>query len=387
MEVDIAIVGGGLAGASLAVALRKTRFRIALLEVRTPAFTDQVDHRVYAVSPINQSFLEGLGVWQHMDALRLSPVHDMEVQGDAGGVLRFSAHDAGLKELAWIIESSVMHRELWETVRRQHNVSVLCPAQCTTLQVNEDSAQIELDNGRRLHARLVVGADGVNSWVREQVGITAMTTPYDEHGVVANFECELPHHGVAYQWFRPDGILALLPMMGRTVSMVWSADDALARELVQLPPDELQERVTLASQGVLGNLRQLNCQTGFPLRFMRVSQMVKPRVALLGDAAHAIHPLSGHGINLGYQDARALAEVLSSLPEWADPGALSGLRRYARSRAEEPAVLQYSTHGLQRLFGLDNAALAPVRNLGMNLLGRLPVLKHALVRYATSGHF
>lgn len=387
MKFDVLIVGAGLAGAALAAALRGSRLKVGIVEARPPARPAGWDPRIYAISPTNVDFLSSIGIWQHLDTQRLAPVYDMEIHGDAGGRLDFSAYDCGLRELAWILESSQMQLELWETVKRQHNVNLLCPAAPSALAIDADAARLTLADGRQLEARLIVAADGRDSWVRQAAGIGARNTPYEEKGVVANFRCEKPHRNTAIQWFRKDGVLAYLPLPGEYMSMVWSAPDALADELVGLAPEALAARVGEAGDFRLGALETVTPAAAFPLRLMRVETVVKPRLALIGDAAHAIHPLSGHGINLGYQDARVLAEQLATLDAWRDPGELGILRAYARARAEETALLQYTTHGLNRLFKPADPLLAGVRNLGLNLTNRLPVLRNALVRYAIAGRF
>ena len=387
MDFDLIIVGGGLAGASLAAALQGTRYRIALVEARPPAVVEGWDPRVYAISPACAEFLRESGIWQHLDSGRIAPVHAMSIRGDAGGVLEFSSYDSGLSELAWIVESGRMQRELWETVKRQHNVTMLVGDVPEAMAVDRESVSLALPGRKSIYGRLVVGADGVNSWVRKQAGIDAEISPYGERGVVANFRCGADHRGRAFQWFRDEGILALLPLPGRMVSMVWSCADGFADSLLALDGAALCRRVADAAGGVLGTLDLVTPAQAFPLRFMRVSSVVKERVVLVGDAAHAIHPLSGHGINLGFQDARALAAVLRELPAWRDPGEIAVLRGYARARAEEPFLVQYATHGLNRLFGSRNPLLAAVRNAGLNLTDRLPVVRNALVRYAVGGRF
>lgn len=387
MKFDLIIVGGGLAGAALAVALRRSALRIAVVEHGVPRRANGWDARIYAYSPASARFLDDLGVWSHLDHERLCPVSEMRIHGDAGGELAFSAYDSGLEELAWIGESSLVHVEIWESLKRQHNVTLFCPATPAALELTEDSATLRLNDGCTLQAALVVGADGRDSWVREHAGISAKVTPYGERGVVANFICERPTLGVASQWFREDGVLAWLPLPGNVMSMVWSTPDVLADELLALEPQAFCARVEAAGNGALGKLKLAGERAAFPLRLMRVDEIVRARVALIGDAAHAIHPLSGHGINLGFQDARALAEVLGALPSWRDAGDLTVLRRYARMRAEEPFLLQYTTHALSRLFGGRDPVLSALRNLGMNLTGRLPVVKDALVRYAATGRF
>ena len=387
MEFDVVIVGGGLAGASLAVALRHSSWRVAVVEGRAPARPEGWDQRIYAISPVNQAFLQELGVWQRLDARRLTPVAEMAVLGDADGRLRFSAYDAGLGELAWIAESSLIQLELWETLKRQHNVTVFCPAQPESLTIDDAGAELRLADGTRLRSRLLVAADGANSWVRRQAGIQARFTPYEEVGVVANFRCAQPHRNTAIQWFRDGSILAWLPLPEGRISIVWSTAQGEAERLLALPPDAFADSVAAAGEWRLGKLELESEPAGFPLRLMRVDEVVRHRLALVGDAAHAIHPLSGHGINLGFQDVRALSDRLLRLPQWRDPGDLQTLRAYARERAEEPYLVQYTTHALNRLFKIRDPLTTLVRNAGMNLTERVPVLKSALIRYAISGKF
>ena len=380
---DILIVGAGLAGASLAVALRASRYKIALVEGRPPALAEGGwDPRIYAVSPANVKFLTDIGAWKHLDAERIAPVYDMEVVGDRGARLEFSAYDSGVETLASILESRLMQRELWETLKRQANLTLFCPASAQALHFDADAAHLQLSDGRHLEAALVVAADGADSWVRNAAGIEARWTPYNEKGVVANFACELPHRNTAFQWFSDRGVLAWLPLPGNLMSMVWSTPFEHADELVSLPEEDLCARVAAAGGHRLGKLQRITPAAAFPLRLMRPEKTVAPRLALIGDAAHAIHPLSGHGINLGFQDAKVLAEVLADLPDFCDCGDERSLRAYARSRFEETLLLQATTHSLRRLFRPTNPALAGLRNAGMNFTNRLPVVKDMLVRYA-----
>ncbi len=382
-DFDIVIVGGGLAGLSLAVAMRTSRLSIAVVEGRLPVQPDGWDARIYAVSPANARFLAEIGIWRHFSPARLGPVREMQVFGDAGGRLDFSAYDSGVSELAWIIEASLMQGELWETVKRQGNVVLFCPARPQALEIQADSAQLILEDGIRLGARLVVAADGADSWTRQAAGIEVAFMPYRQMGVVANFTCEKPHRDTACQWFRADGVLAYLPLPGSNlISVVWSTSEEHARELLALPADEFCRCVASAGDQHLGGLSRLTPPAAFPLRLMRAPHTVAPRLALIGDAAHTIHPLSGHGINLGFQDARALAEVLASCPDYVDCGDERLLRAYERTRIEEVVALQSLTHGLQRLFLPRAAPLSLLRNAGLNLVNTLPIVRDALVRYA-----
>lgn len=382
MLFDIVIVGGGLAGLSLACALRDTPLKIALVESRAPQPASGWDSRVYAISPANAEFLRTIGAWKHLDPTRLTAIDAMQIHGDGGATLDFSAYQTGVDELGWIVESSLMAGELWESAKRQGNLTLFCPARPAALEITAAGAALTLADGRTLGGRLLVGADGRDSWVRDAAGLSAIDTPYGELGLVANYDCELPHRGIARQWFRDDGVLAWLPLPGQRISIVWSAPEALARQLLALPGEALAARVAAAGGEELGRLTQITAPSAFPLRLLRVPTTVAPRLALIGDAAHGIHPLSGHGINLGYQDARVLAELLAATPPWQDVGSERLLSRYQRARREETLLLQYTTHTLRRLFREKLPGLKPLRNIGMNLTNALPVLKNQLVRYA-----
>ena len=382
LEFDVVVVGAGLAGLALCAALRRTQLSVALVEGRPPEWpVGGWDARVYAVSPSSARFLDQIGAWAHLDSARLQPMARIEVFGDRGAQLDFSAFDVGVGELAWIAESSLIARELWEGVKRQANVTLLCPGKPAALAVEGGRARLALEDGRTLDAALVVGADGVQSWVRAQAGLEARFTDYAELGVVANFRCERPHLGTAWQWFRPDGVLAYLPLPDGHMSMVWSAPDSVGRELLQYDAATLAAHVAAAGDHVLGRLEVVTPAAGFPLRLMQVPRVVAPGVALIGDAAHAIHPLSGHGVNLGFADARELSALLAGLDR-SVLGDLRALRRYERRRAEEVNALQLTTHALHELFQPQWPALSWLRNTGLKLTARVPVVRNALVRYA-----
>ena len=381
-QFDLIIVGGGLAGASLALALRDTRLRIALVENIPPHLPDGWDSRIYAISPANVSFLESIGAWRHLDASRMAPIRAMQIHGDGAGRLDFSAFETGVSELGWILESSQMACEFWESAKRQGNLTLFCPARPDSLEFRQDAAVLRLSDGTTLSARLLVGADGRDSWVRRTAGLAEVNTPYGEKGLVANFATEKSHNNTAFQWFRNDGVLAYLPLPGNRISVVWSTPDEHADELCSLPSELLCERVAEAGSRVLGKLELLTAPAAFSLRLMRVPQTVAPRLALVGDAAHGIHPLSGHGINLGFQDAMTLAGQLTATQPWHDIGRERFLQSYQRARREETVLMQTTTDSLRRLFKESSPGLRPLRNLGLDLANGLPLIKNALVRYA-----
>lgn len=396
-DFDLIIVGGGLAGSSLAVALRTSPLRIALVESQSPpkAYTDPDawDARIYAISPANQAFLSQIGCWQHLDTHRLCPISQMDVRGDADGRLNFSAEETGVDNLGWIVESSLITAELWETVKRQANVTLFSQVQPQALKRTDRHAELTLNDGRTLRARLLVGADGRDSWVRAQASLYESTQPYGQHGLVANFATEKPHHQVAHQWFRDDGILAYLPLPGQRMSIVWSTPAQNAEDLCALAaeqPAAFCDRVAEAGEFALGTLSLLTPPAAFDLRLIKVPHTVDHRIALVGDAAHGIHPLSGHGINLGFQDARLLAEQLNNAKEWQDIGEHRWLKRYQRARKEEVLLTQTTTDLLQKLFTLRLPALPSLlpglRNTGLNVVNALPPIKNLLVRYALGTH-
>ena len=379
---DVVIVGGGLAGLALAVALRDSRLSVALIEGRAPVRPQGWDARIYAISPANARFLERIGVWTHLDRSRMQPVQRMAIYGDTDGRLDFSAYDSGVEELAWIVEASLMQCELWESAKRQGNLQLLCPTRPAQLSFTPGAAHLSLQDGRQVHAGLVIAADGADSWTRQNAGIEVNFKPYGQHGVVANFVAERPHRGTAFQWFRDDGILAWLPLPNNGISIVWSTPQAHAEALLALDAEEFTARVAASGEHHLGKLNMITPPAGFPLRLMRAPRTVLPRLALIGDAAHAIHPLSGHGINLGFQDAAVLGDILRTRPAHIDCGDLGLLRQYERARIEEVMALQGVTDGLQRLFSAKASPVSLARNIGMNLTNRLPVIKDTLVRYA-----
>lgn len=381
-DFDLIVVGGGLAGGSLALALRDSRRRVALVDARPPHAGASQDPRAYAVSPAAAAFLDTIGVWRHLGPAALAPVTAMDIRGDRGGRLRFSAYQAGRETLAWIVEAAALEDEMRETARRQSHVTLLAPAQPASLAVNDKAVTLTLTDGRRLAAPLLVGADGRDSWVRTAAGIATAITDYRERGVVATFACEHPHGDTARQWFLGDSVLAWLPLSGQRISIVWSAPEALAGTLLACGPEALALRVAAAGDHALGQLTTQGSARAFPLRLQRVAEPITPRVALIGDAAHGIHPLSGHGINLGFLDAQALAAQIAACREWEDCGAGRVLRAYRRSRAEEVLLLQQATHGLHALFDSRLPGVGLLRNLGLSLTDRLPHVKSLLARYA-----
>ena len=238
-----------------------------------------------------------------------------------------------------------------------------------------------LDDGTDISAQLIVAADGGMSWVRSQAAIGTQCEPYRQFGVVANFAVERPHRGIARQWFREDGVLAWLPLPDQHISIVWGTDDAHTQALLAATSADFADEVARAGDKMLGEFRQVGAAAAFPLSLNRVASLVQPRLALIGDAAHSVHPLAGQGVNLGLRDAQSLSRVLLGRGA-ADCGDLALLRRYERSRSGDIAAIQAVTDGLHHLFRSRNPWIAKLRNTGMSLTNRIGPLKSLLVRQA-----
>jgi 2-octaprenylphenol hydroxylase len=378
---DIAVVGGGLLGKTTALALAQAGLRIGLLAGAAEPAPAGFDPRIYAFSSSSQALLEQVRVWQALDRTRLTPVLDMRVFGDTLAQLHFSAFQAAVPQLAWIVESGLVERALDTALHFQPLVSWI-PQRAQALTVGDSAARLTLDNGAQVQARLVVGADGAHSWVRGQTDARVTQRDYRQTAVVANFRAALPHGETAYQWFRDGEIVALLPLPDQHVSLVWSAATEHAQALLALEPAQLAAQVEQAVGNRLGALECVTPARGFPLRLQEVDRLVAPRIALVGDAAHAIHPLAGQGMNLGMRDVAALADVLVQRESFRDPGDLTLLRRYERSRRADIQKLVLATDGLQRLFAAPGTLVRGVRNLGMSLVAAQPLLKRWLIANA-----
>jgi 2-octaprenylphenol hydroxylase len=392
---DVAVAGRGAVGAAAALGLAQAGLSVAWIgpAPRLPAEASGWDARVYALSPASRELLRTLRVWDALPAGRIAPVHDMRVypgpQADAPE-LHLDAYSARIDALAWIVENRTLMRPL-EDALRFAGVTAIDDAVTATTHEGSGAAgrmRLELESGRSVSARLVVAADGADSALRTLAGIEPRVRDYDQHAVVANFDTTLPHGDTAYQWFGPElGVLALLPLpadspeVGRT-SMVWSAPEALARELLALEPAALAARVAEASHGVLGRMTAITPAQGFALRLVRVPRLIAHRLVLVGDAAHAMHPLAGQGMNVGFGDVAEMLAVLRGREFYRDLGDPLLWRRYERARREAVTTMQDATDGLQRLFGPLPAPLAGLRDLGWRVVARSGWLRRQMIARA-----
>ncbi len=389
-KLDVAVVGAGLVGAATALGCAQLGLRVALVgpaPVRhVPAPQAPFDERIYALAPGAVALAQRLRVWTALDSARTQRVERMRVFGDAGRELAFDAYGTAVERLATILEESELARVLHAGCGFAPSL-VRHEATLQGVQFSADGATLTLTDGTSLRARLVVAADGARSAVRAAAGIGATEVPYGQTALVANFACDQAHRGTAYQWFTAQGVIALLPLppsaaAAHAVSLVWSAPEALAAELAALPAPELAMRVSAAVGTPLGPLRPLGVAASFPLRSLKVERLVAPRLALVGDAAHVVHPLAGQGLNLGLQDVACLLGVLGAREAFRDVGDGALLRRYARARAEAVALMHVTTDGLTRVFASDDPLIQWARNAGLALVNRVTPLKRALVRHA-----
>ena len=386
---DVCIVGNGAIAKTAALGLAQAGYSVTMLAPPPrSAVPDESswDVRVYALNRTAHTLLSTLKVWGALDMARVAPVDTMQVNGDGdgAGALAFDAFSAHVGTLAWIVEDRNLNQALDAALRFAPKVQ-LVQGRAAGLTQGQGEAGVRLEDGTVITSALVLGADGAQSWVRAQCDIDVDYRAYHQKAIVANFACTKPHHGVAHQWFTgAEGIIALLPLPGERVSLVWSAHDVLADTLMNESLGELAIRLAAYAEPVLGALKPLlpEAVKAVPLTLVRPHAIVAPQVALVGDAAHAVHPLAGHGMNLGFGDIDALLAALAGREGQRGIGDARVLARYARARKEEVLLMQLATDGLERLFGANLEPVRLVRNIGMNVLNHLPMLKRRLMAHA-----
>ncbi|MGV6857430.1 MAG: UbiH/UbiF/VisC/COQ6 family ubiquinone biosynthesis hydroxylase [bacterium] len=381
---EVVIIGGGMVGLTLACALGQAGRKVAVVEAQAPApwqAGGDYDLRVVAVNRASQNVLRHLGAWPGIEAMRLSPYENMFVwDSDGAGEIAFSAADLGEPDLGHIVENRVIQLALLEQLESLSSVDWVCPAKVERFVNDEKEAIVTLDDGRLLMTQLVVGADGANSFVRDMAEIGLTQKNYGQQGIVAAVTPELPHAYTAWQRFQPDGVLALLPMSDGRCSIVWSADDSRAEMLLAMDDEAFCAELSQAFDYKLGDILGTSERVGFPLRGRHAAEYVKPRVALVGDAAHTVHPLAGQGVNLGFMDAAALAEVLAEAKR--DLGGYALLRKYERARAGENLLMQRLMEAFKVTYGHQQPAVKWLRNTGMGMVHQAPPLKNFMMSYA-----
>ena len=384
---DIIIVGGGMVGACMALAAAREGFQVTLLEPRQPSLEwtgDDFDIRVSALTRTSETILRNLDVWQDMQQRRVTAYENMHVWDRKGfGEVHFAAEDVGAPNLGHIVENRVIVASLWEQITHQANIKHVADVEIASIEREGDQTKLIASNDDVLSASLVIGADGARSSVRELVGLTASTSSYDQEGVVCTVKAEQGNANTAWQRFMPTGPLALLPMNEEYFSIVWSTSPEQAQSLVNASEESFNQELTQASEAVCGMLSVVGDRAAFPLRKLKAERYVVDGVALIGDAAHVIHPLAGQGVNLGFLDAAMLMDVLiEARTHRESTGAMGVLRRYERARKGHNLAVQSAMDGFKHLFSNNNPALSLIRNLGLGVAHHVSPLRRQFERVA-----
>lgn len=384
MDFDVVIAGAGYVGCAAALGLSSLGLSVCMLDNKPFAttVTDAWDLRVFTLSPGSQRLLQRVGVWQELDPSRVADLFRMEIYGDnANGHMTFDAMQAGVERLASVVEGSRLQVALENAVRRSR-VDVIAPVEIAEVEWGRAAVHVHLADGRRIGCRLLLAADGADSQIRARASIEVDYRSYGEMGVVASLRGAKPHRGRAFQWFRHDSVLAFLPLPERDFSIVWSTGAEHAVQLQAQGARAFSATVEAAAGSVLGPLELTSAVRAFPLRYVRANRAIGARVALMGDAAHTVHPLAGQGVNLGFRDVETLIRVLKERPASVDVGATEGLYRYQRMRTQDTMAVFALTDGLHKLFANSNPMVRMLRNEGMHWLDGIQSIKRALVRRA-----
>lgn len=382
---DVVVVGGGMVGLGFAAALRDSGMQVLVVERSEGQVRKSLglDCRVSALVLGNVRILQNIGVWQHMRGA--APMRAMRIWDDQHpGGIRFDAAEIQAEALGYLVENSELQSAMSRALAPAENVEFCCPAEVVDIQWHADAVKLRLDNGRAIHTPLVVGADGARSWLREQAGIGIYSHDYGQSGIVATVRPQHFHRETAYQRFLPSGPLAMLPMRDGLCSIVWSAEKGVCKRLMALEDVAFLEDLNLTFGPVLGRIEEVGERAAFPLTARLARHLVQPRVALIGDAAHTIHPLAGLGVNLGLRDAMVLAqEIVDAKRFEEDWGEMDVLTRYMKQRLPDILSILASMELFHQLFTRDFPGLAMVRGTGMRLVGNSGLFKRLLMQNST----
>ena len=376
-----------MVGSALGCALGEQGFNVAVIELREPETSwpqDEVHLRVSALNRASQRILENLGVWQRMHGMRISPYREMHVWDATGnGSVHFHAADIGEPDLGHIVENRVTQLALWERLKQLDAVNIHCPEHIESLEQPGTQQLLRLAGGATITADLVIAAEGANSPLRQMAGISSSGWQYNQHAIVATIWSEQHHGEVARQRFMPTGPLAFLPINDGRCSIVWSTSPSEANRLMALNDEAFCGELSEASGWMLGAVSSVGPRGEFPLQLRNANHYIKPGLALIGDAAHGIHPLAGQGVNLGFLDAATLTDTLQDARQAGRAlGAFSTLRRYERARRGADMVMLGVMDLFKRLFSNDNTPLSLIRNLGLDLADTSGPIKHLIMRRA-----
>jgi 2-octaprenyl-3-methyl-6-methoxy-1,4-benzoquinol hydroxylase len=381
---DVTVVGGGMVGAALASGLAAQGFKVAVLEQQEPAEFDassNPDVRISAIGAASVALLKQLDVWPLIQRMRCTPYRKLETWEWHTAQVSFDAQSLGLPELGYMVENSVLQRALWQRLQQQ-GVELISPARLQAMQPGNGGWQLTLENGDRLLTKLVVGADGANSQVRQLAGMGIRGWNYAQSCMLISVRCEQDAGDCTWQQFTPDGPRAFLPLFDRWASLVWYDSPARIRQLQAMNMAQLGQQIATHFPARLGKVTPVSAGS-FPLVRRHATRYVLPGLALVGDAAHTINPLAGQGVNLGYRDVDALIDTLVASRDRAEDWASEGvLKRYQRKRQKDNLLMQSGMDLFYFAFSTPVAPLRIVRNLGLMVAERSGVLKRQALKYA-----
>ncbi|MCK5698064.1 MAG: UbiH/UbiF/VisC/COQ6 family ubiquinone biosynthesis hydroxylase [Gammaproteobacteria bacterium] len=384
---DLIIVGAGMVGATLACALGNSTLKIAVVEAYQSDFNWQEgshDIRVSALTHASQHIFENLGVWSSMKKEGISAYNKMHVWDASGqGQIHFDSVDVGQENLGHIIENRVIQKVVQTKLADFDNIDLLMPVQLQSIQYHDEGVEVMTQEGQLLSAKLIVGADGANSWVRKQAKIGLNTWSYQQVAVVCNVKTSESHQETCWQQFMPEGPLAFLPLFDGQSSIVWSTTEEKSQALLNMDKKSFNEELQMIFGSTLGRIELSSERGAFPLRLRHAKHYVQEHLALIGDAAHTVHPLAGQGVNLGLLDAMALAEeILKAHNKHRSIGSLSTLRRYERRRKGDNIAMLAAMDAFKHLFSNDISPLKFLRNFGLNSVDQLKPLKNIMIKRA-----
>jgi len=387
---DVIVVGAGMVGLSLVAALAPLKLKIAIVDQTAPAEKDSWtgrDPRVSAIVKSSELFLKKTGAWDYIIQERFCSFYGMDVwEQDGTANIQFDAADAGEQNLGYIIENRVMQWALQQNIKQHQNVSWFCPQTISDFKKNKHW-HMTLANGLEIEGELLIGADGAKSFVREKLGMEVVIKDLGHHAIVCNVQCEKPHQGIARQVFLNSGPLAFLPLekdeTKNHCSIVWSLTPEKAKAMMALDEEKFNQKLVEHFEYRLGEVISSDKRFSFPLLQRHAKSYIGEAVALIGDAAHTIHPLAGQGVNLGYMDAQALAEEIERALQRKIPiSSREVLRRYERKRRGENTLMMQSMRVFQNLYASNNPDLRLLRNWGLGFTNKSTLAKNFFLKQA-----
>ncbi len=390
---DIAVIGAGIVGSSAALSLARAGYRVALVEAHEPKAWSQAapDLRVVALANDNRKLLENCGVWQKIAARRIQPYTDMRVwDAAAGNELHLSASQQAQESLGTIIENNNIADALWQAIKQENRIQCFCPDKLESIE-QENSVTIKLKSGDVIKADVILGADGASSKVRELLGLQLDKKDYGQRGIVAYVNTEFEHQNTAWQRFLATGPLAFLPCSDGRCSIVWTLPNDEAERLLHCDEETFCRELTRAFDARLGNVTGVSQRAAFPLQRQLSKDMLVGRVALIGDAAHTVHPLAGQGVNLGLRDVAALLELLGEAKPSVENARQKNenlisqhkLERWARQRISENAIAAYSFETINRVFSNDDVLPTLLRGHAFGIANAISPIRNFLLKQAT----